>query len=382
MSTTEKISGKKDYLQTVGNVRQITHTLRSVFSFLLFGLMGFSVSASTAGESLSFGYLKEPNKSLLAADTLIHGFINAASIDITPLGSVFITDSGADIICTFSTGEMDQHVQRGEWFEVSMSGQIQVHVSTGNNEPSRFTEQESLESYRQLEAYHQRPPVHIFGSTGSGEAQFRNPAQTDATNGLKIYVADAGNHRIQIFDRNLQRISVFESLQSSPYASQQYGLTDRDRITPTKLHVAQNGQIYVYDSNAHTVRQIEPNGQLLAEIDLSIVQIKHVSSITSTREMLWIYDRTEQLIHRFYLDGMVDGFLKLDQQVMAIREYEDQLYELSSNGIRVIDVRPSALSKSGIQFDAPLPDVRDFDIHGGYLYLLTNHTLLRLPYDG
>ena len=366
----------------MGNFRQITNTLRSVFSFLLFGLMGFSVSTSTAGESLPFGYPTVPNKALMAADTLIHGFIHATSIDITPLGRVFITDSGADIICTFSTGEMAQHVQRKEWFEVSMSGQIQVHESTGNNEPSRFIEQESLETYRQKETNHQRLPVHIFGSTGSGEAQFRNPTQTDATNGLKIYVADAGNHRIQIFDRNLQRISVFESLQTSPHTSQQYRLSDRDRSTPTKLHVAQNGQIYVYDSDAHTVRQIEPNGQLATEIDLRIAQINRVSSITSTREMLWIYDGTEQLIHRFYLDGMVDGFLKLDQQAIAIREYEDQLYELSSNGIRVIGARPSALSTSGIPFDTPLQDVRDFDLHGGYLYLLTNHTLLRLPYDG
>src|ERR1051325_2575393 len=53
--------------------------------------------------------------------------------------------------------------------------------------------------------------VSHTGSYGWAESSFDNPPDLDATNGLDVFVADYGNHRIQRFDRNLNFVGSLDA---------------------------------------------------------------------------------------------------------------------------------------------------------------------------
>lgn len=53
--------------------------------------------------------------------------------------------------------------------------------------------------------------VRTIGGAGWGNEEFDRPAGIWARNGIDVFVADYGNHRIQRFDRNLNYVSSFST---------------------------------------------------------------------------------------------------------------------------------------------------------------------------
>jgi hypothetical protein len=85
--------------------------------------------------------------------------------------------------------------------------------------------------------------LHVKGEVGgpgwqSGE--FDRPAGIWARNGIDVFVADYGNHRIQRFDRNLNFISSF-STRESAVAEERFGY-------PTDVALSRLGDLFICDS--------------------------------------------------------------------------------------------------------------------------------------
>lgn len=92
------------------------------------------------------------------------------------------------------------------------------------------------------------------GGPGWEGGSFDQPAGLWARNGLDIYVADFGNHRIQRFDRTLTFVS---SLSSRP--------ADGDAITfgyPADVTVSRFGTLYICDTENNRIIQVDASNRL------------------------------------------------------------------------------------------------------------------------
>jgi len=87
-----------------------------------------------------------------------------------------------------------------------------------------------------------------IGGYGWGNDQFDQPSGLWARNGIDVFVADYGNHRIQRFDRTLNYISTL-STRSSDNPEERFGY-------PTDVAVSRFGDLYIVDSENSRVLKV------------------------------------------------------------------------------------------------------------------------------
>ncbi len=92
---------------------------------------------------------------------------------------------------------------------------------------------------------------------GWGELGFDNPSDVDATQTIRIYVADEGNHRVQIFDGNLNFISSLDGQIASDNSFQfRY---------PRSVAVSRHNDIFVLDGDNARIVKFDPTGAVAAD---------------------------------------------------------------------------------------------------------------------
>jgi hypothetical protein len=90
--------------------------------------------------------------------------------------------------------------------------------------------------------------VTVIGGPGWGDGQFDHPAAVWARNGLDIFVADFGNHRIQRFDRQLAFVSSL-STRESEQSEERFGY-------PADVAFSRLGDLYVCDGENQRILRI------------------------------------------------------------------------------------------------------------------------------
>lgn len=115
-------------------------------------------------------------------------FQNAKGISVDPTGSIYVADTGADLLLRFNS-----------------SGD-----STGE-----------------------------VGGYGWGDYQFDMPYDVSASNGVEIYVADYNNNRIERFDRTLANVATLSTDQSND-DSKRFGY-------PSGVAVSRLGDLFICD---------------------------------------------------------------------------------------------------------------------------------------
>jgi DNA-binding beta-propeller fold protein YncE len=89
--------------------------------------------------------------------------------------------------------------------------------------------------------------IKAWGTKGSADGQFSGLHGIDADKNGRIYVADRGNHRIQIFDADGKHLDTWPNL---PFPN-------------SVVVTADQKQVWVVDGNTHRILQYDPNGMLL-----------------------------------------------------------------------------------------------------------------------
>jgi DNA-binding beta-propeller fold protein YncE len=93
--------------------------------------------------------------------------------------------------------------------------------------------------------------IFSFGSKGSGKTQLMNPLGLDVDDAGNVYVADSGNHRIQIFDPNGRWVSSFD-------LTRETGANPPD---PTDVAVYNaKDRCYVVDNDNHKILMFNKTG--------------------------------------------------------------------------------------------------------------------------
>lgn len=89
----------------------------------------------------------------------------------------------------------------------------------------------------------------VIGGPGWEDGRFDQPAGLWAKNGLDVYVADYGNHRIQRFDRSLSFVSSLSTREAED-ASTHFGY-------PTDVTLSRLGALFICDSENSRVVKVD-----------------------------------------------------------------------------------------------------------------------------
>ncbi|MFU8858917.1 MAG: NHL repeat-containing protein [Cyclonatronaceae bacterium] len=128
-----------------------------------------------------------------------------------------------------------------------------------------------------------------LGRMGFGDYRFDRPLDVEATNGLKIYVTDYNNRRIQVFDRRLQFLSTVDPAEISGHGQ---------AFRPTSITVNAFGELFVLDEEQVRLLKLDRNGRYVFELDLRVQGIRALpTSLESAGNMLFLPDPVHGIIH-------------------------------------------------------------------------------------
>lgn len=248
--------------------------------------------------------------------TVLKGLSDAVAIDVSPAGELFVLESG-----------------RSRVLKVSPDG----------------TRLDSL------------------GNRGSGDYQFDRPAGLDVTNGMKIYVSDPSNRRIQTFDRRNQFLGGITS-------SSARGLP----FEPHKVRVTPRGDVVAWVPSEGTFVRFGNQGRV--DVEIGPIQRYNIGVVTDyliDNRHLFVLDGRAGLLHRFTVEGEYLQMLAGYSDGVAMAHHGDQLYVLTPRHILLCN----AAGKIESKLDIPLRQYVGIQIWGGEAFLLTSANLyaVKLP---
>ncbi|PEN15022.1 hypothetical protein CRI94_01670 [Longibacter salinarum] len=239
--------------------------------------------------------------------------------------------------------------------------------------------------------------IVTLGGRGSEAGAFDEPLDVDPSNGLEIFVADAGNGRIQHFSRSGKYIESLPVGRVDPgnrtssrqplFDASRDGVDARADGRPIRVYAASSGDIYVLDARDKLIvrydrqRRVEPfaggfdarDGRLVDPIAMTMVDDRLVVADAGRGELL--------LFDRF---GSFDGIAPIPPNIRVrnLVADDDELWIVAPERIVVFDIRRGRpIGTIPVTLGEPLVDVDRLD---GMLALLTPTRLLlarnvRLP---
>ena len=178
---------------------------------------------------------------------------------------------------------------------------------------------------------------------------FDQPHDIISPNGLDIYVADYGNHRILRFDRNINLLSMIPADNNGRTGDRQFGypisvaisrigklyILDRDNIrliklssdnifentisgvqagkgrllNPIKVRISNRDRIFIQDGNS--IKLYDIFGNYLTTIGEDI--FKHLTSFTVTDSIVWVIDSCN--LYHLDFDGRINSSLILQELI-------------------------------------------------------------------
>lgn len=216
--------------------------------------------------------------------------------------------------------------------------------------------------HRILKLDHTGKVVETLGGLGTGDYQFDSPIDIHATNGLKIYVSDIRNNRIQIFDKRFQYLSVI----------QRYPNTQSGRpIQPTQLSINSFGELFFYNESSRSIISIDDRGSKLDDFQVPNV-IRQVSDLQSVGRDLYILDLKSDQYHILAENGVQVKSFPLEDAVQLFVDKKGEEWLINSSSIT-----NSREKNIEIQFSEDL-EIKDVFILDGVFFLLTKNSLLKM----
>jgi len=233
--------------------------------------------------------------------------------------------------------------------------------------------------------------LRTLGGRGSEAGAFDEPLDADPSNGLEIFVADAGNGRVQHFSRSGKYIEALPIGRIDPgnRSSARQPLFDAGRDgsdaradgRPISVSVADNGDVFVLDARDRLVvrfdRQRRPE-PFAGGFDARDGQLLDPTHMVFVRDQLLIADAGHGAIMMFDRFGSFDRLLRpIAHPVRALVADGRDLWVVEPRRILVVDPRTGrARGAIPITLDGPIVDAARIETH---LVLLTPTRLLVVP---
>lgn len=210
-----------------------------------------------------------------------------------------------------------------------------------------------------------------IGGYGWSEYSFDEPVNIFSTS-LNVYVADKNNNRIQIFDKDLNYLSQFNTLD---YEDQIYSFA-----YPTGVAVSTQGDLFVLDTDNYRILRYNLNGNFVQEIGGNdagnFKLIDPIGFSVSYENFIYVIDQNNLLI----FDQFGTGISKTDLPSSPINvnitgkylviSAENKIYYSS-----LIDIRNQNYFVRFDEFDIDF-EFSDALIYKGKLYTLTKESII------
>lgn len=211
--------------------------------------------------------------------------------------------------------------------------------------------------HRILKLDHTGKLLETLGGLGTGNYQFDTPVDIDATNGLKIYVSDYRNNRVQVFDRRFQYLTTITAPR------------EQRRIRPTQLVVNDFGELFFYDEASRSVMKYDENGVKIDEFKIPSA-IREVSDIQSVGRNLYFLDLKSNHYHVLTNNSLQIQSYPMDGTVHLFVDKEGEEWLISDTSIK-----NSRETSKEIEFNEKL-NIKDVVKANGLFYVLTNKSVL------
>jgi hypothetical protein len=206
--------------------------------------------------------------------------------------------------------------------------------------------------------------VAQFGSRGDGMQQFDNPTDLEVTNGMRLYIADPANQRIQIFDRRFNFVAGITSEDAGPL-----------RMAPMRAHkiaVNREGAVYAYHAGDHAIYRYDPYGRRDPAFDLDLFSwLKELSCFHLSSTGLWVTGSRTSALYFFSLTGQYLQFVEGFEGVVAMDETPEAAWLLTRRALIQCDLS----FKQCHPYPLVEKEYIDLAIIGTRAYLLTAQTL-------
>lgn len=225
-----------------------------------------------------------------------------------------------------------------------------------------------------------------YGGSGTRPGTFDNPADLAPTNGLALYVADAGNARVQRFARAFQFLEALPvgrdpTAPTGPtYDSQNMNAFARGTGEPVSIAVSDADDLYVIDAaRGHVEQWAVPRTapQVIGGFDAGPGALRDpVGLALGPNERLYVADRGRNAIVVFdafgrFLTTLADGRVA---DATALRFVDGQLWLVGPRTVQEVDSTGRIGRRWVVRLDAPLVDATR---RAGRTYLLTSQRLYR-----
>lgn len=213
--------------------------------------------------------------------------------------------------------------------------------------------------------------ISSIGGYGWDSEAFDEPIDIFATP-LNIYVADKNNNRIQIFDRELNFLSLFKTHENE---AQEFSFS-----YPTCAAISTNGDLLILDSDNSRILKYDLNGNYLQQIgnyDAGSYKLNDPVKFSISRDgRIFVLDGNEIFIFDQFGTGI--SKIRISDDVNNISIYDFNLTLTSDKKIFTIDLRNVA--NGFVEFNpAEITDneiITDSAFFNDKLFILTSKRIL------
>lgn len=214
----------------------------------------------------------QPADTLLTTGQVLHRFVDAQAVAVDPQGRIYVADAGPNVV-----------------YRLSPLGEEQA----------------------------------ALGGTGTEAGQFDEPKAIDPTNGLVVFVADAGNGRIQQFSRNDLFLSALPvpritpgagGAQRASFRAAEVEVAAGEEGRPIDVAVSDAGDRYVLEAETGQVLRWDFNGRLVASFGQTFRADPPLAgpvALALLGETVFVADQATAVLHRFDGFGTYLGTWKL-----------------------------------------------------------------------
>lgn len=229
----------------------------------------------------------------------------------------------------------------------------------------------------------------VLGGPGSREGEFDGPSGVEPTNGLVLFVADAGNHRIQKFSRSyafLGSIPLTATDETSPSSRVTYRRNEGDGFAtgrPMAVASSDSKELFAIDGDRNVILKWDENHRLSAvvgDVESGRGTLAHpVDLVIGPRSDVYVADRGRRAIVVYDAFGSVirtigEGSL---QNLRAVAVGAEHIYAGLENSIILYGSDGGLEQAFHLSLDEPLVDLTlgergtAFILTARQLYVLT-----------
>lgn len=186
-------------------------------------------------------------------------------------------------------------------------------------------------------------------------------------NALQVIVADKNNDRIQIFDRDLNFLSVFKTHE---YEDENYSFRYPDAVAVSGL-----GDLYILDSENKRILKYNLNGDFLLQIgayDAGEYQLNSpVDFVTDARGNIYVAENNMIVLYDQYGTGLRK--INLDFSPEKLQIYDKGIIAINDQSVLFIDL----MENKKFMKKFPGSPITDIKLTGNTLYVLTAEKITR-----